>query len=177
MGDRYILTLTCPSCGEKQEDVWYAPTCGVLTFTCGCGEVIDLAKLTGITREDASNRDVLDSMIKRLRKGLHKDAVIEIYQTALEQIANDPYLNPEANAELAQAALDAAELHTLKGARMLTQKDLESLERNYKAYAREILTPEAYPAWHPIILGLIEQARSAINDSPNEAEGGDENES
>ena len=34
MGDRYFLTLHCCKCGAPTEDVYYAPTCGLETFTC-----------------------------------------------------------------------------------------------------------------------------------------------
>ena len=51
MGDRYILTVECPKCCYKDDDVYYAPTCGFIEWICPkCGEIIDLEiLLTGIT--------------------------------------------------------------------------------------------------------------------------------
>lgn len=34
MGDRYTLNPKCAYCGEKNFDIWYAPTCDVMTFIC-----------------------------------------------------------------------------------------------------------------------------------------------
>ena len=34
MGERYTLNINCVYCGEKNEDVWYAPTCNFYTFKC-----------------------------------------------------------------------------------------------------------------------------------------------
>ena len=43
---------------------------------------------------------------------------------------------------------------------MITQRELENLERNFKANTRYILTPKAHDIWVPTILELIEQARN-----------------
>jgi hypothetical protein len=38
MGDRYTLLLNCAYCKSKNEDIYYAPTCGFYTFKCEeCG--------------------------------------------------------------------------------------------------------------------------------------------
>ena len=38
MGDRYILTVNCPKCGYEDDDVYYAPTCGIVDWECPkCG--------------------------------------------------------------------------------------------------------------------------------------------
>jgi len=56
MGDRYVLTLTCPGCGAVDDEVYYAPTCGFVEHRCPvCGRVTDLGELTGVTYGDASN--------------------------------------------------------------------------------------------------------------------------
>lgn len=56
VGDRYFLTVKCPSCDIVDENVYYAPTCGFVSHVCsGCGAHIDLAEYTGISYEDASN--------------------------------------------------------------------------------------------------------------------------
>jgi hypothetical protein len=40
MGDRYFLHLHCASCGEGDDDVYYAPSCGFLSFQCKkCGQL------------------------------------------------------------------------------------------------------------------------------------------
>lgn len=57
MGDRYFLTVKCPSCDTIDEDVYYAPTCDFVSHTCSkCGARIDLAEYTGISYEDASTQ-------------------------------------------------------------------------------------------------------------------------
>jgi hypothetical protein len=62
MGDRYILTVTCPKCGRVDDDVFYAPTCGFVEHKCPCGHVVDLEELTGISYEDASNRAEIEKL-------------------------------------------------------------------------------------------------------------------
>lgn len=65
MGDRYILTVVCPNCGTEDDDVYYAPTCGFLTYTCAkCGTVIDLEVYTGISAEEASNAEIIEAFCK-----------------------------------------------------------------------------------------------------------------
>lgn len=55
----------CNECGTKHQDVWYAPTCDVKEFTCdNCDFVIDLERYTGISEEEASNRDVIDGVAR-----------------------------------------------------------------------------------------------------------------
>jgi len=49
MGGRYILEVTCPNCGAFDDDVYYAPTSGFLTWKCHkCETIVDLEKYTGI---------------------------------------------------------------------------------------------------------------------------------
>ena len=63
MGDRYILPLICPTCGTEDDDVYYAPTCGFTTHRCsGCGAEIDLEQYTGITYEEASNKELIEAI-------------------------------------------------------------------------------------------------------------------
>lgn len=64
MGDRYFLSVTCPKCGFKDDDGYYAPTCGFVDWTCpNCEYVVDLEELTGITHEMASNADALRAIV------------------------------------------------------------------------------------------------------------------
>jgi len=44
---------------------------------------------------------------------------------------------------------------------MITKRELDNLERSFRVFTRDILTPKAYDTWEPIILELIEQARPA----------------
>ena len=68
MGDRYILKITCPDCGEKDDDVYYAPTCGFVDWKCPvCRNVIDLEKHTGITYEMASNRKLIEEIVRAIK--------------------------------------------------------------------------------------------------------------
>lgn len=60
MGDRFFLEVTCPKCGFHDDDVYYAPTSDFIDWTCdGCGHVVDLEELTGISYEDASNPNIM----------------------------------------------------------------------------------------------------------------------
>ena len=73
MGDRYILTITCEQCGYTDDDVYYATTCGFITWKCPkCGKVHDLEKITGISYEDASNRAEIERIIEGMSKR-HRD--------------------------------------------------------------------------------------------------------
>ncbi len=66
MGDRYILKQTCPKCGFYDDDVYYAPTCGFVDWTCPkCQTIVDLEKKTGISYEDASNADIIEALVKK----------------------------------------------------------------------------------------------------------------
>ena len=39
MGSRWTLSLHCAHCGEGNDDVYYAPTCGFFSFRCKkCGK-------------------------------------------------------------------------------------------------------------------------------------------
>jgi ribosomal protein S27E len=65
MGDRYFLEITCPKCGFYDDNVYYAPTCGFTKWTCPkCGFRIDLAEYTGISAEEASNKEEIETIIK-----------------------------------------------------------------------------------------------------------------
>lgn len=68
MGDRYILTVTCPKCGHEDNDVYFAPTCGFVDWTCECGHVVDLYEETGMTYEDCSNADLIEQIIEEYGK-------------------------------------------------------------------------------------------------------------
>ena len=73
MGDRYFITVKCPDCGHVEEDVYYAPTCGFVDWDCTkCGKKVDLVEYTGISREEASNRDEIEEMCERVRNGINK---------------------------------------------------------------------------------------------------------
>jgi len=71
MGDRYFVTVICPVCAYREEDVWYAPTSGFLFWTCQCGERFDLEDLTGISAEGSANTEYGIEEIHRLRQKAH----------------------------------------------------------------------------------------------------------
>lgn len=68
MGNRYFLTVTCPVCGKTEKDVYYAPTCGIKHFPCKCGHTINLEEYSGITEEEASNRDEIQQIVDEVVK-------------------------------------------------------------------------------------------------------------
>ena len=69
MGDRYVLSVTCPKCGHKDDDVYYAPTCGVKAWKCLCGHVVDLEAYSGISEADCSNADLIGEIIQSVGHG------------------------------------------------------------------------------------------------------------
>ena len=69
MGTRYYLTVECPKCGYEDDDVYYAPTCGLVDWNCPqCDHRVDLENYTGISYEDASNRSEIEAAIEQVRK-------------------------------------------------------------------------------------------------------------
>ncbi len=69
MGDRFIFTIVCPKCKHEEPEVYYAPTCGFTKCKCNkCGEVIDLAKYTGISYEDCSSRELNRSICEKIKR-------------------------------------------------------------------------------------------------------------
>ena len=69
MGDRYFLEITCPECGRRDTEIYFAPTCGFVDWKCRCGYMLDLVKYTGITPEMASNKAEIQAEINRVLKG------------------------------------------------------------------------------------------------------------
>ena len=68
MGDRYVLTVTCPKCSHVEEEVYYAPTCGFIKYKCPCGHLIDLEELSGISYEEASNCSEIEKICKEIEE-------------------------------------------------------------------------------------------------------------
>ena len=69
MGDRYYITVKCPKCGFTENDVYYAPTCGITNWCCPkCETWVDLEEYTGISYEDASNADIIQKLVDEVRK-------------------------------------------------------------------------------------------------------------
>jgi len=69
MGDRFFLSVQCPRCSHIEDDVYYAPTCGITEWNCPkCPECVDLMKLTGISYEDASNLKEIGKIIKDIEQ-------------------------------------------------------------------------------------------------------------
>ncbi len=51
MSTRYFLSGSCPKCRRHYDDVYYAPTCGIVEWQCQCGHVIDLEKVERAVEE------------------------------------------------------------------------------------------------------------------------------
>ena len=69
MGDRITLEVTCSKCGKIDEQVWYAPTCGVMTWKCPmCGTIIDLEKYTGVDADSMASTEYGRKAIAEQRK-------------------------------------------------------------------------------------------------------------
>jgi len=69
MGTRYHLTVDCPYCNWINYDVYYAPTCGITTFTCeSCGKTVDIfeAYPDAPSYEEASNANVIQDAVDAL---------------------------------------------------------------------------------------------------------------
>lgn len=76
MGDRYILTVVCPKCGFEDDDCYFAPTCGFLTWKCPrCKKVVDLEEYSGISKESASNADAIKQVVDAMSKSGQGDKV------------------------------------------------------------------------------------------------------
>ena len=53
---------------QVDTDVYHAPTCGFIEWICPkCGEIVDLEKLTGITYEDCSNKELIRQIIEAIK--------------------------------------------------------------------------------------------------------------
>jgi len=66
MGDRYIITVKCPTCEHVDNDVYFAPTCGFTNWKCPkCKCLVDLYEETGMTYEDCSNAVVIKSICEK----------------------------------------------------------------------------------------------------------------
>lgn len=103
MGDRYELVRNCIYCGEVEEEVYYAPTCGFLTFKCQkCGkenfitEDLKVKKMEDVTYDDvywavcnASNM-MDEKMIKRYAREtfekMNKDLLKELIEEKLRRV-------------------------------------------------------------------------------------------
>ena len=73
MGDRYFLTVKCPKCGFTEKEVYYAPTCGFTDWDCPkCNHKVDLGEYSGISYEDASNKELLSGIVEAFKKAENK---------------------------------------------------------------------------------------------------------
>ena len=69
MGSRYILELECPKCGATDDEVYFAPTCGIDDWQCPkCKYIVDLCEETGMSYEDCSNADLISDVIDDMTK-------------------------------------------------------------------------------------------------------------
>ncbi len=83
MGDRYTQTVNCKF-GLIDDDVWYAPTCGFIDWTCPkCKEIIDLEEYSGIDAEGCANTKYGIRAVKELQ---NKDEFQEIVKEKIKMI-------------------------------------------------------------------------------------------
>ena len=68
MGDRFELKVVCPRCGLVDDEVYYAPTCGFVSWVCECGYRVDLEEYTGIMMEDCARTQAGLDEIKNIKK-------------------------------------------------------------------------------------------------------------
>lgn len=74
MGNRYILVVRCKKCGFIDNDVWYAPTCAVMTWCCPkCSHITDLEEYSGIDAESCANTDAGVKSVRRLKEKIKGD--------------------------------------------------------------------------------------------------------
>lgn len=51
MGERYILELGCAHCGEMNENVYFAPSSGLISFKCEvCGQANQIMMMFEATK-------------------------------------------------------------------------------------------------------------------------------
>lgn len=75
MGDRYTLVVKC-KCGFKDDDVWYAPTCGCITWTCpNCKTVTNLEEYSGIDAEGCASTEAGIREVRKLKAKIQKENV------------------------------------------------------------------------------------------------------
>lgn len=83
MGDRFTLTVKC-KCGFIDNDVWYAPTCGFIDWTCPkCKEITDLEEYSGINAEGCANTKY---GVRAVRELQNKDELQEIVRDKIKMI-------------------------------------------------------------------------------------------
>ena len=76
MGDRYYLNDVKCECGYKEDEVYYAPTCGIITWECPkCQKVINLEKYSGINAEGCATTDIGIKSVKRLKQEIKKHKI------------------------------------------------------------------------------------------------------
>jgi len=65
MGDRYTFYPDCIYCNHTNEEVWYAPTCGVYTFKCEkCKKTNFITSDFTIKKiEDVTLQDIKDAFL------------------------------------------------------------------------------------------------------------------
>lgn len=96
IGDRYTLSVEC-DCGETDDDVLFAPTCGFMTWQCPkCFKIIDLEKYSGIDAEGCANTEEGANAVRRQKQNMRKitpkfpEDYIEIKQSEYKRINKNP---------------------------------------------------------------------------------------
>ena len=83
MGNRYILDLNCAYCGEKNKEIWYAPTCGSDTFVC------EHCKRVSFITDTMKSIKLEDIKFIEVRKGFINASNIERSKEEVDKICND----------------------------------------------------------------------------------------
>lgn len=72
MGERIILKVKC-DCGEVDEEAYYAPTSGFMTWKCPkCKKIIDLEEYSGIDAESTATTEYGVRAVREFKKEMKK---------------------------------------------------------------------------------------------------------
>lgn len=81
MGDRYFLTLDCPYCGSRNNDVYYAPTCNFLSHICEhCGKKFFIDSEFAAVKEEGWTVDMDKQAFKMATNAFTDEEVDEMYK-------------------------------------------------------------------------------------------------
>jgi len=93
MGDRYEITLDCAYCGTRNEEVWYAPTCGSDIFTCKeCNKVnfiLFANPFSAKKLEEVTVEDVVRGFILTTTGSWSEDKIIQMCTEHLNKIKGE----------------------------------------------------------------------------------------
>ena len=132
MGDRYYLTVVCPTCGFTEKEVYYAPTCGFTKHKCKkCGKIINLEKYSGISYKDASNRDLMEAVVGCIDKRTSTQTEID-YTVGLLKRGEKPVISKSVQRRLATQFVDneiwPKAVYDFKSTDQLVRKHLKKMK-------------------------------------------------